>query len=99
MSIWIDKYRPIKLEEVSGHVDIMEVFQHYVKTKKVPNIIIHGEPGSGKTSSILAMARELYGEEHFKTEVHELNADFNLERFHSGKIIDEKGVGPKPWIG
>ncbi len=31
--------------------------------------------------------------------VHELNSDFNLERFHSGKIIDEKGVGPKPWIG
>ncbi len=31
--------------------------------------------------------------------VHELNADFNLERFHTGKIIDEKGVGPKPWIG
>jgi len=34
-----------------------------------------------------------------KNEVHELNADFNLERFHSGRIIDEKGVGPKPWIG
>ncbi len=32
-------------------------------------------------------------------EVHELNSDFNLERFHTGKIIDEKGVGPKPWIG
>ena len=34
-----------------------------------------------------------------KNEVHELNADFNLERFHTGRIIDEKGVGPKPWIG
>ncbi len=32
-------------------------------------------------------------------QVHELNSDFNLERFHTGKIIDEKGVGPKPWIG
>ena len=32
-------------------------------------------------------------------QVHKLNSDFNLERFHSGKIIDEKGVGPKPWIG
>jgi sarcosine oxidase subunit beta len=31
--------------------------------------------------------------------VHELNSDFNLERFHTGKIIDDKGVGPKPWIG
>ena len=34
-----------------------------------------------------------------KNEVHELNAEFNLERFHTGRIIDEKGVGPKPWIG
>ncbi len=34
-----------------------------------------------------------------KDQVHELNSDFNLERFHTGKIIDEKGVGPKPWIG
>lgn len=73
MSIWIDKYRPIKLDDVSGHTDIMNIFRHYVKTKRVPNIIIHGEPGSGKTSSILAMARELYGE-HFKNEVYELNA-------------------------
>ena len=32
-------------------------------------------------------------------QVHELNSNFNLERFHTGKIIDEKGVGPKPWIG
>ncbi len=32
-------------------------------------------------------------------QVHQLNSDFNLERFHTGKIIDEKGVGPKPWIG
>ena len=32
-------------------------------------------------------------------QVHELNSDFNLDRFHTGKIIDEKGVGPKPWIG
>jgi|TARA_B110000093_G_scaffold62719_1_gene67889 heterotetrameric sarcosine oxidase beta subunit len=34
-----------------------------------------------------------------KDEAHELNEAFNLERFHSGNIIDEKGVGPKPWIG
>lgn len=64
----------MKLDEVSGHTDIINLFRNYVKTKTLPNIIIHGEPGSGKTSSILALARELYGEEHFKTEVYELNA-------------------------
>ena len=34
-----------------------------------------------------------------QAQVHALTSDFNLERFHTGKIIDEKGVGPKPWIG
>ena len=34
-----------------------------------------------------------------KDEPHELNQPFNLDRFHTGNIIDEKGVGPKPWIG
>ena len=74
MSIWIDKYRPIKLNDISGHKDIIAMFKTYVNTRTIPNIIIHGEPGSGKTSSILAMARELYGEEHFRNEVFELNA-------------------------
>ena len=31
--------------------------------------------------------------------VHELNAPFNLNRFSSGNLIDEKGVGTKTWIG
>lgn len=73
MSIWIDKYRPNTLNDISGHTDIINIFRQYVKTKNVPNIIIHGDPGTGKTSSILAMARELYGKD-YENEVHELNA-------------------------
>lgn len=29
---------------------------------------------------------------------HELNQAFTIERFREGKMIDEKGVGPSPWI-
>ncbi|HIN07685.1 MAG TPA: FAD-dependent oxidoreductase, partial [Pelagibacteraceae bacterium] len=32
-------------------------------------------------------------------QVHELNSKLNLNRFHSGHLIDEKGVGTKTWIG
>ena len=31
-------------------------------------------------------------------EVHELNAPFRLDRFHTGHLIDEKGIGTKTWI-
>ena len=29
---------------------------------------------------------------------HELNADLSLDRFHTGRILDEKGAGPYPWL-
>ena len=31
-------------------------------------------------------------------EVHKLNAPFRLDRFHTGHLIDEKGIGTKTWI-
>ena len=30
--------------------------------------------------------------------VHELNAGFSLNRFNTGNLIDEKGLGTKTWI-
>ena len=33
-----------------------------------------------------------------RNEPHPLIADFTIERFHSGRLLDEKGVGPHPWI-
>ena len=31
-------------------------------------------------------------------EPHELNAAFTIDRFRTGDLLDEKGVGPNPWI-
>lgn len=33
-----------------------------------------------------------------KDEPHKLNEKFTIERFRQGLMIDEKGVGPNPWI-
>lgn len=33
-----------------------------------------------------------------KDEPHKLNEAFTIERFRQGRTIDEKGVGPNPWI-
>ena len=29
---------------------------------------------------------------------HALNADLNLDRFHQGRVLDERGAGPFPWL-
>ena len=33
-----------------------------------------------------------------RDEPHALNAGFTIDRFKQGRMIDEKGVGPNPWI-
>ena len=33
-----------------------------------------------------------------KNEPHELNAAYTIERFREGRMLDEKGVGPNPWL-
>jgi len=59
---WVEKYRPKTLSEVIGQKDIIERLQAYVNTKAVPHLLFAGKPGTGKTTSALAMARELYGD-------------------------------------
>ena len=29
---------------------------------------------------------------------HALNAELNLDRFHQGRVLDERGAGPYPWL-
>ncbi|MCK4996093.1 MAG: replication factor C small subunit [Thermoplasmatales archaeon] len=79
-SIWIEKYRPKTLSEVVGQDEIIERLKAYVKTKSVPHLMFAGPAGTGKTTSALALAKELYGDA-WKQNFMELNAS------------DERGIG------
>jgi len=58
---WVEKYRPRVLDEVVNQQGIIKRLKQFVKDKSMPHLIFAGPAGTGKTTSALAMIRELYG--------------------------------------
>ena len=48
--IWVEKYRPSKLEDYLGNDVVKETFSCYVKNQDFPHILLCGSPGTGKTT-------------------------------------------------
>lgn len=57
---WTEKYRPSKTDEIIGQDAIVQRLKAFVKTRSFPNIIFAGPAGVGKTTSAIALAKELY---------------------------------------
>ena len=71
--IWIEKYRPTNLSEVVGQSNVTDRLKNYVKERSMPHLLFAGPAGIGKTTSALALAKEMFGE-LWKHNLHELNA-------------------------
>ncbi len=71
--IWTEKYRPKELKEVVGQKNVTERLSSYVESRNMPHLLFTGPAGTGKTTSALALARGMYGEE-WRGNFMELNA-------------------------
>ena len=74
MVSWTEKHRPTRLRDVSGNDQVIRALQSFTSMDATPNMILHGPPGSGKTSSIISMAKSFFGKTNISTMTLELNA-------------------------
>lgn len=72
--IWVDKYRPKSFDEIIGQDYFVKRVRAFVETKNLPHLLFAGSPGTGKTTTALVVARELYGENSTNGNFLELNA-------------------------
>lgn len=71
---WIEKYRPKKLFDIMGQEEAVKMSKNILKTGTFLHLLFFGPPGTGKTSTILAIAKELFGPKVYRDRILELNA-------------------------
>lgn len=70
---WLEKYRPVDFEEIIGNEEAVSRLSVFAVKGNVPNVILTGPPGVGKTTTILALCRTMLGAKR-RDAVLELNA-------------------------
>ncbi|ESL08217.1 replication factor C, subunit 3 [Trypanosoma rangeli SC58] len=71
---WVEKYRPVTLDEVVAHDDILSTTKRLMGSDNLPHLLFYGPPGTGKTTTIKACAHYLFGKERLRANVLEMNA-------------------------
>jgi len=59
--IWTEKYRPHSLEEMINQKHVVGRLKAFVEEGSIPHMMFAGAPGTGKTASAIAVAKDLFG--------------------------------------
>lgn len=99
--LWTEKYRPKKVDECILPKRLKVRFQEYIKDGDVPNLLLTGGPGVGKTTVAKAMLNEMGisyyflngsldgGKDNLRTEILSYASTMSLDGGRKFVIIDE----------
>jgi replication factor C subunit 3/5 len=59
--LWVEKYRPSKLEELEYNTKLVKMLDRLVKADDFPHILLYGPSGAGKRTVAKCILNELYG--------------------------------------
>lgn len=100
-ALWCEKYRPKTVEECILPEDLKSTFQQYVDRKEIPNLLLCGTAGVGKTTVAKALCEEVgcdylmingsdeSGIDTFRTKIKNYASSMSLGGTKKVIIIDE----------
>jgi replication factor C small subunit len=98
--LWTEKYRPTRLNEIIGQTNFVLDAEHWVANKEMPNVLLYGVAGVGKTAAAISLANGIL-EDNRKNNFFEINAsdDRKLEtvRNRIKEIASTKRIGDVPF--
>ena len=68
-----EKYKPTTIHDIVGQPNIQRKLMNWVSTGRVPHQMYVGPPGVGKTSTAVALAKDLWGA-NWRFNLHQYNA-------------------------
>jgi len=98
--LWTEKYRPKSMTEIIGQEKFVRDARSWVVNNDMPNILLFGVAGTGKTAAAGALANDLLGDEK-EENFFEINAsdDRKLETVRTliKEIASSSKIGDIPF--
>ena len=98
--LWTEKYRPAELSKIIGQEHFILDAETWVESRIMPNILLYGNSGTGKTAAGIALSNSILGKDA-KDNFFEINAsdDRKLETVRTSiKSIAQSGsIGDVPF--